>query len=90
MTKRKRKAEIREELQPAPDQEQLDELSSRFGFPSNVFSPYGGLLHFHGTAIITGDALYRGYNNKGELKHCIVTNPEAHNRQAQYLSRGRR
>jgi hypothetical protein len=87
MAKRKRKAEIREDLQPAIDFEVLASNSSRFGFPPSVFSPRGGILHFHGVAIITGDGLYRGYNSKGELKHCIVTNPEAASRQSEYLAR---
>lgn len=91
MGKRKRKAEIDEALQPAPDLEALTVLSSQFGFPPSVFSPGGGLLHFHGTAIITGDGLYRGWNGKGELKHCIVTNPQARERQESYfVAHGRR
>lgn len=91
MAKRKRQVAIDEALQPAPDLEALNENASRFGFPATVFSPGGGLLHFHGTAIITGDGLYRGYNGKGELKHCLVTNPEAASRQEEYLVKnGRR
>jgi hypothetical protein len=91
MAKRRRKAEIREDLQPAVDPVFLNAVAASHGFPPRVFSPGGGLLHFHGTAIITGDGLYRGYNNKGELKHCIVTNPGAFARQESYfVAHGRR
>jgi hypothetical protein len=101
MAKRRRKAEIREDLQPAVDpvflnavaasHGFLNAVAASHGFPPRVFSPGGGLLHFHGTAIITGDGLYRGYNNKGELKHCIVTNPGAFARQESYfVAHGRR
>lgn len=91
MAKRKRNTAIDEVLQPLPDLIELEANARSQGFDPTVYSPGGGLLHFHGTAIITGDGLYRGYNAKGELKHCIVTNPEAASRQAEYMARaGRR
>jgi hypothetical protein len=48
----------------------------------------GALLHFHGYSQVTGDALYKGYTNKGEELHAIVTNPHAHDNQAAYFNRG--
>jgi len=90
VAKRKRNAAIDEVLQPLPDLVELVANAQAQGYPATVYSPGGDLLHFHGTAIITGDGLYRGYNAKGELKHCLVTNAHAKQRQADYLARARR
>lgn len=90
MAKRKRNAAIDEVFQPAPEMEDLYKTAARAGFLPTVYM-HGAQLHFHGTAVITGDGLYRGYNGKGELKHGIVTNKDACTRQSEYMARiGRR